>query len=165
MELASFHMVFMLEKEVTVTLRKGKVFIFLAAVLVLAGGVLFLNRSFGSIADSDSKKAEDLIHRYFKAIQSNDVDQVISLVIDSRYKDPKEQREVYESASIEDILYSYRIISVVTSLDDGSYEKSYDVNVAISNKKNGEIEIALPVVKVNRDWKVLIKHLDLPAKK
>jgi len=164
MRLASFQMVFRVEKEDAVTLRNGKFLLFIAAVLVLAGGVLFLNRSSGSVAESDTRIAEDLIHQYFKAIQNSDVDQVVSLVIDTRFKDPKEKREVYDNASLEDPLYSYRVISVVKSSEDGPYEKSYDVKAAISNKKNGEIEITLPVVKVNGDWKVLIQHNDIPAK-
>lgn len=140
---------------------KNLTILILLVALCATASFFFFNAISSNAKEPDESEIHKLFGTYFRAIKSGDVDTAIQLVIDTRWNDLKSQREGYQAAAKEDVIYSAKVVSL-SPQNDVKYGTIYNARLNVKNKTNGEFEIILPVVKVNGNWKILIQPVDLP---
>ncbi|AEG60268.1 hypothetical protein [Desulforamulus ruminis] len=126
----------------------------LLAVLCLLG--LLLLSSVPAFAGTDTgKDAEGILTNYLNAIVNQNVDEILTLVIDERYSSDGSQKEEYTHFLEEKKLIDYKIKKM-------SQESPTQINFeTILTFDNGSIERVPIVLKNDKSWKVFINEKSL----
>jgi len=133
-------------------MRYVKVLSSVTAVGLLVGAVFLATPT--NAKQPTELEVKEAVENYFAAVKSGNVDAVMGLTVDKRYKSDLEKQRVYTNLLNEDHQADGKVLDV--QMIDASHAK---VAVRAKTKIAGEHDIVLPVVKESASWKIVIEGI------
>lgn len=131
-------------------MKLSKVAAAVLALAVVAGTVYATSGSTGA-TQSPEQIVNQVLNQYMDAIKKGDVDRLMQITDDKRYKTDDEKRMVYTALTKEE----HPKIEVV-SVKEETQEK-VSATIRIKTKTSGTHELVYPVVKEGDTWKLVIE--------
>jgi hypothetical protein len=124
-----------------------------AAVVFVIGGIaagaLYNSATASPTAESEVKAT---VQHYFQAIKQGNVEEMMKLTDDKRFKNDEAKRSVYSSLVRAEELQDEKITNITPISGDR-------INVTLHSKTKGQgiQDMTIPVVRENGEWKLLIE--------
>src|SRR3569833_1204849 len=128
-----------------------------ASVLALAVvvGTIYATSASTSASQTAEQSAKDVVKQYVDAIKKGDVDTLMKITDDERYKTDAEKRMVYTALTKEE-LPKIDLISVKEEASD-----KVSATIRMKTKTAGTHELVFPVGKEGDTWKLVIEKREV----